>query len=189
MPHAYHSACVAPEPAIGTCAKGRLKSGTAELNAWYHVNFILINNSAAVQALSPVLNCLWESLLKLAPCCEVAHNTTVHVRGPKLPVFAFHYYRRERPIEPSELYNLPCNFPWVSWVPNSMFRRRSVRTMRTRIFTLLLIVGCFMIPVSRSHGADRTKCCHGCGSYYCNEKNCGSQCQSGPHCSGCWKGC
>jgi hypothetical protein len=36
---------------------------------------------------------------------------------------------------------------------------------------------------------DRTKCCHGCGGYGCNEKNCGDKCGSGPHCSGCWKNC
>jgi len=37
--------------------------------------------------------------------------------------------------------------------------------------------------------ADRTKCCHGCGGYGCNEKKCGDKCSSGPHCSGCWKSC
>jgi len=35
----------------------------------------------------------------------------------------------------------------------------------------------------------RRKCCHGCGSHYCNKGNCGEKCRKGPKCSGCWEGC
>lgn len=38
-------------------------------------------------------------------------------------------------------------------------------------------------------GFSRVKCCHGCGSYYCNHSNCGTSCKSGPNCHGCWKDC
>jgi len=37
--------------------------------------------------------------------------------------------------------------------------------------------------------AQRTRCCHGCGSYGCNRKNCGDVCGGGPNCRGCWQGC
>jgi len=31
-------------------------------------------------------------------------------------------------------------------------------------------------------GACRTKCCHGCGGYYCKRANCGTSCRMGPRC-------
>jgi hypothetical protein len=52
--------------------------------------------------------------------------------------------------------------------------------------TVLAVFSLFFLSGA---SADRTKCCHGCGSYGCNEKNCGDKCSSCPHCSGCWKSC
>lgn len=59
--------------------------------------------------------------------------------------------------------------------------------MKRRILVTVLAVLSTLLLSGAS--ADRMKCCHGCGSYGCNEKNCGTKCSSGPQCSGCWKSC
>ena len=46
-----------------------------------------------------------------------------------------------------------------------------------------------MLGGNGARASSRVKCCHGCGSYYCNHDNCGSSCKSGPGCHGCWKDC
>lgn len=55
----------------------------------------------------------------------------------------------------------------------------------------LLIATLAMVSLvtSGNTSADRKQCCHGCGSYGCNQTNCGDKCSAGPHCSGCWKSC
>jgi hypothetical protein len=55
-----------------------------------------------------------------------------------------------------------------------------------RQLALLLVLGS---TLAFSGGASRIQCCHGCGSYYCNAKNCGDKCDTRPRCHGCWKSC
>jgi len=46
---------------------------------------------------------------------------------------------------------------------------------------LLMPVALMLIVVQGSSTqVDRTRCCHGCGGYHCNHKNCGDICNSGP---------
>jgi hypothetical protein len=59
--------------------------------------------------------------------------------------------------------------------------------MKQRLLVTTLAV--FSLLCLSGASADRTQCCHGCGSYGCNSRNCGDKCNSGPHCSGCWKSC
>jgi len=54
---------------------------------------------------------------------------------------------------------------------------------------LSILVVSMILPLASNGTQFRTKCCHGCGSYYCNEKKCGSDCHNGPSCRGCWKDC
>jgi hypothetical protein len=58
---------------------------------------------------------------------------------------------------------------------------------------ILLVLTLAVVAVTASDGARqnffRVKCCHGCGSYYCNHTNCGDSCKMGPNCRGCWKDC
>ena len=51
------------------------------------------------------------------------------------------------------------------------------------------LLGLVVLPLLLAAGDTRVRCCHGCGSYYCNRDNCGEKCGMGPHCRGCWKGC
>jgi len=57
---------------------------------------------------------------------------------------------------------------------------------RALLIAALVMLSMFTLGDSSE---DRTKCCHGCGSYGCNQNNCGNACGAGPHCRGCWKDC
>ncbi len=54
---------------------------------------------------------------------------------------------------------------------------------------LLSLVLFWIAQVVSGSSQFRTQCCHGCGGYYCNYKNCGAKCNMGPSCTGCWKDC
>jgi len=53
---------------------------------------------------------------------------------------------------------------------------------------LLLLVICVML-LAQTPPPGRVKCCHGCESYACSEKECGTKCKAGPKCQDCWKNC
>ena len=57
--------------------------------------------------------------------------------------------------------------------------------MRVILLCCALLVA--VIPLT-GNDYGRTRCCHGCGSYYCNRDNCGNACSASP-CRGCWKSC
>jgi hypothetical protein len=57
---------------------------------------------------------------------------------------------------------------------------------RTLLTAVLVVLSMFTLGDAPQ---DRTKCCHGCGGYGCNQTNCGDKCSEGPHCRGCWKSC
>lgn len=64
---------------------------------------------------------------------------------------------------------------------------------------LLLLLAAFQTPslvlpaqsfsTPPAAASERKQCCHGCGSYGCNRKNCGEKCNEGPNCRGCWTSC
>ena len=61
-------------------------------------------------------------------------------------------------------------------------------------FTILLLALLVSLPAyvqtpqsGTTQATARKPCCHGCGSKYCNRKNCGTTCKAGPKCQGCWK--
>jgi len=45
-----------------------------------------------------------------------------------------------------------------------------------------------LLPIANISARTRTKCCHGCGSYYCNHTNCGDKCKMGRIAEGVGKG-
>jgi hypothetical protein len=48
--------------------------------------------------------------------------------------------------------------------------------VKRKLLVIVLVV--FSLLFLSGASADRTKCCHGCGSYACNEKNCGDKCST-----------
>lgn len=53
--------------------------------------------------------------------------------------------------------------------------------------------GCFLVLLActlmsgQNPAPKRKLCCHGCSSYSCSTKECGSSCKLGPKCHNCFK--
>lgn len=61
--------------------------------------------------------------------------------------------------------------------------------MRLLVRALMLAIIVCVVLFAQDPPPNRIQCCHGCKSYSCSDKECGTTCKSGPKCNDCWKDC